>query len=92
MNYTSQQRIEYFQYDKDKINFFPESKVLYWNIFLSQRLHSVFGDFAKHNVIVNQMLTEINELSKMEIPFPELAKKDTFNFDLIKKYITTCSK
>ena len=86
-NYNSSQRIEYLQYDKDKIDYYPESQVLYWNLYLSKNLNNIIKQFALENQSIQEMINDIHKQSTKTIPFIELTKKDTFNFDLIKNIL-----
>lgn len=84
--------LNYIQYDKELIDLYPESKVLYWDFYLNKKLVTAIKNLKLHNEKVQQLIAIMKERKTQEVPFPELNIEHMFGFDLIKNIIQLAIK
>lgn len=84
--------LNYIQYDKELIDLYPESKVLYWDFYLNKKLLTAIKNLKLYNEKVQKLVEIIKERKTQEVPFPELNIEHMFGFDLIKNIIQLAIK
>ena len=79
--------LSYIPYDKEAIDLYPESKVLYWDLFIAGKFECAIKNLKESNENVKELVLIMKERKSKPVPFPELNINHAFGFDLIKNII-----